>query len=365
MKIFYDGYIYTEQWRQKGGVSRYFDNLINNLSHDSCPIVTTTRPKKYEVLKHKNLRLYRFPFNFKPRRFSRFIQKKYFQYRFSQVQAQIFHPTYYQMLNDSFIQQVKVPTVITVYDMIHELFSDVLDPTGQIAAVKKRAIFSAQALICISESTKNDLLSLYPHLEKRTWVTYLATELSQQSLNFLSSPSEYPYFLYVGSRNYYKNFNRLLDAFSFAIKKYPEVKLYIVGSPFNKEELKRISYLNLSKQVVNFGLLNDAQLANLYKSSLALVYPSMYEGFGIPPLEAMACGSIVIASNTSSIPEVIGEAGLYFNPTSMDELLDQLLVAVENPIYCQTLRERGLKQVAKFSWEKTAQQTIEIYKNVL
>lgn len=365
MKVFYDGFIYAEQWRQKGGISRYFDNLINNLPMECFPVVTTTRPRNSETLDHKNLELYRFPLNFKPRRFSRVIQKQYFQYKSQKIQAQIFHPTYYQLLDNYFARRTQSPTVITVYDMIHEIFSHSMDPRNKIAKIKKNAIFSAQAIICISESTKRDLLEIYPSLEERIFVTYLATELNKDYVRETETSPEFPYFIYVGSRSYYKNFDRLLMAFSVLVNKYPDVKLCIVGSPFKQQEARRIAEFNLSEKIVNYGLVNDHQLAKLYNSSLALVYPSMYEGFGIPPLEAMSCGTIVIASNASSIPEVVGEVGLYFDPASVDELLDQLLIAIENPIQCQKLKNAALQQVKKFSWKKTAQQTINIYKKLV
>ncbi len=165
----------------------------------------------------------------------------------------------------------------------------------------------------------------------------------------------------------YKNFDQLLLAFSKIIDKpnFADLLLCVVGSPFNDQEKERLESLNLSTNVVHYGRATDGQLAKLYNCSIAFVYPSLYEGFGIPPLEAMACGTVVIGANVSSIPEVIGDAGLLFNPKSTDELVDQFLFVLENPIQRDNLIQKGKQQVKKFSWDKTAQETVAVYRSLL
>jgi glycosyltransferase involved in cell wall biosynthesis len=137
--------------------------------------------------------------------------------------------------------------------------------------------------------------------------------------------------------------------------------LCVVGSPFDLLEQRKIAEMNLDNHIQNFGYANDSHLAKLYRNCIAFVYPSLYEGFGIPPLEAMICQAPVIASNTSSIPEVVGDAGLLFDPSSITDLADRLLFILDNPTKRDHLISKGLEQAKKFSWDKTVKQTIKAY----
>ena len=367
IRLFYDGLIYATYSKQSGGISRYFDNLISRLPDDFYPGLTTDREKTGSHPTHPNLQLYRFDLRFRPGRICNWLKKEYFQYIFNQYKPQLVHPTYYNLLTEREIKNYNFPIVITVYDMIHELFSYLIDTEGVTKELKRKAVFSADSILCISESTKKDLLELYPSLENRTKVTYLATEFSENYIDPDASVPSQPYFLYVGDRGTYKNFDQLLLAFSKIIDKpnYDDLLLCVVGSPFHDQEKERLESLNLSKNVIHYGRATDGQLAKLYNSSIAFVYPSLYEGFGIPPLEAMACCTAVIGSNVSSIPEVIGDAGLLFDPKSTDELVDQLLFILQNPIQRDSLIQKGKQQVKKFSWDKTAKETVEIYRSLL
>ena len=365
MKIFYDGEIYAAYPKQSGGISRYFDNLISRLPEDFYPTLTTGRDRGGSHPNHPNLDLYRYDFNFRPGRISRFIRNQYFQFILSRYKAQLAHPTYYSLLTGQSFSDYKCPVVITVYDMIHEIFADSMDPSGLEANIKRKAIFSAQSILCISESTKHDLLKLYPSLENRITVTLLATELNESYISQKAITPSRPYYLYVGARGNYKNFDQLLVAFAKITPKFPDLLLCVVGSPFNKEEHERINELSLTHNIEHYGAASDGQLAKLYNSSIAFVYPSLYEGFGIPPLEAMSCGTAVIASDISSIPEVVGKAGLLFNPKSTDELVDHLLSLLEHPSRRISLIEKGKRQVQKFSWEKTTIQTVNVYRSLI
>ncbi|AGF50605.1 mannosyltransferase B [Synechocystis sp. PCC 6803] len=367
MKIFYDGLIYAAYSKQSGGISRYFDNLISRLPEDFYPGLTTGREKTGSHPIHPHLELYRFDLRFRPGRICNWVRKEYFQYLSEKYKPQLAHPTYYSLLTGRRIESYQCPVVITVHDMIHEIFADYMDPNGEQAEIKRNAILAAQAILCNSENTKRDLLNQYPALENRVSVTYLATEFSEDNIDVNASVPTQPYFLYVGARGTYKNFDQLLLAFQkvTAKPKYADLLLCVVGSPFENQEKERLEFLGLSKNVVHYGRATDGQLAKLYNQSIAFVYPSLYEGFGIPPLEAMACGTAVIGSNVSSIPEVVGDAGLLFDPKSMDQLVDQLLYVLENPIKRDSLIQKGKKQCKKFSWDKTAQQTVETYRSLL
>ena len=364
MKIFYDGQIYALYAKQSGGISRYFDNLISRLPDDFQPTLTTARDRHSSHPNHLNLNLYRCTLDFPPKRISHRLRAKYFQYIYSKSNPQIAHPTYYSLVTGREISEYHCPVVVTVLDMIHEIFPD-SDPHGYMAEIKRQAIFSAQSILCISESTKKDLVERYPTLADRISVTLLATELDKTFIDPEFSTPEHPYYLYVGARNGYKNFDRLLIAFSQVATKFPDLALCVVGAPFSKKESQRIAELTLGQKIEHYGFASDRQLAKLYNHSIALVYPSLYEGFGIPPLEAMACGTAVIAADRSSIPEVVGDAGLLFDPKSTDELADWLLFLLQHPSERDAAIDRGKQQVQKFSWHQTAMQTADVYRSLV
>ena len=156
----------------------------------------------------------------------------------------------------------------------------------------------------------------------------------------------------------------MLLAFAKVVSIQPEVRLCIVGKSFNQTEAKLIANLGLSAYIKYFGYASDTHLAKLYRCSIALIYPSLYEGFGIPPLEAMSCGTVVVASNSSSLPEVIGDAGILFNSKATRDLADILLSLLDSSAKRDRLIARGYQRAQAFSWDKTVSQTLDVYNSV-
>lgn len=363
MRILYDGQIYAQQ--TAGGINRYFANIIDRLPQDAQPTLTAPhRSNKLNYPTHPNLQLQEFR-DFRPSRISHKIRIHYFRWIEHRQPFDIIHPTYYSCLTQESFTQIGHPLVITVWDMIHELFASTIDPQGYTIRAKKVAIESADAIICISESTKNDLLKYFPAAESKTVVTYLASEF-KGDWSYGSEPTpDRPYFLYVGSRTKeYKNFDTLLLAFSKAASINLDIILCVVGAPFNDEEQQYIAELKLTDRIQHYGYASDTHLAKLYRCSVAFVYPSLYEGFGIPPLEAMACGTVVVAANSSSIPEVVGDAGILFDPKAASDLADILLNLLNSPSERDRLIDKGFDRYQKFSWDETAAQTVAIYRSL-
>jgi glycosyltransferase involved in cell wall biosynthesis len=363
MRILYDGQIFADQ--VAGGVNRYFGNIIDRLPQDAYPTLTIPHQRtKLHYPSHPNLTLQEYR-GFRPNLISNKIRGYYFRLLNSRQSFDIFHPTYYDLLTQQEFSQIKQPIVLTVYDMVHELFGAAIDPRGYAIQAKKSAIQSADAILCISENTRIDLLRYFPEAEPKITVTYLASEFSGDwSYGEEPVPTK-PYFLYVGSRtNAYKNFNTLLIAFSKVVSINPDIQLCVVGSLFNSGEETLIAKLNIADRIQHYRYVNDTHLAKLYRCSIAFVYPSLYEGFGIPPLEAMACGTAVIAANSSSIPEVVGEAGVLFDPKSATDLADIMLNLFDSPIERDRLIALGQARHRQFSWDKTARETIEVYRSV-
>ncbi|BCL35201.1 glycosyltransferase family 4 protein [Nostoc sp. MS1] len=364
MRILYDGQIYSLQ--KVGGISRYFDNLISRLPKNYHPTLTTVRSRQEPHPYHPNLKLCSYKrFGFRPGRVCYWLEPHYFRTVEILDKPQIFHPTYYSLLSRRELTKNKYPMVLTVHDMIHEVFANLMDKDGQVAEIKRNAILAADVILCVSENTKKDLLTRYSLPEERIYVTHLATDFSPNIGYGNEIIPTQPFFLHVGWRNNYKNFSRLLIAFSKITFKVPDIILCVVGTPFDIMEEKLIYEMNLGKHIQHFSFASDAHLAKLYRNCIAFVYPSLYEGFGIPPLEAMICQAPVIASDSSSIPEVVGDAGLLFEPTSISDLTDKLLFLLENPAERERMIAKGLQQSQKFSWDKTVSQTIQAYQYVV
>jgi glycosyltransferase involved in cell wall biosynthesis len=206
MRILYDGGAFQEQGA--GGIKRYFANLISGLPANFEPHLTTCRAAKDIEPEHPHLRIHRFR-RFRPQRLSLRLEKVFFGRVEKNFSFDLAHPTYYTLLSQHEVSQYRCPVVITVWDMIHEIFPE-LEPTGQLVARKRRGIEAADAILCISENTRQDLLSHYKVDETKVLVTHLAANLTSTPNNREHRTPSRPYFLYVGARAGYKNFHGLL-----------------------------------------------------------------------------------------------------------------------------------------------------------
>lgn len=257
------------------------------------------------------------------------------------------------------IKFTKKPIVITVHDMVPELFYK----NKRRIAKRKASIHHASAIICVSENTKKDLLHIYPEIEKnKIFVIYHG--YSPQKINYSPVIKE-RYILFVGSRyGEYKNFFRFLSAVHSLLKSY-NIKLVCTGSNFSSSEIQKIKEYNITDRVCHVGFVSDEQLANLYHYAECFVYPSLYEGFGIPILESFFHGCPVCISNTSCFPEVALDAASYFNPTDEHSICSSIKSILDNPDYRKILIKRGYERLKFFSWDTAAQKTIQVYQKVI
>lgn len=366
-RVLYDGMIFQRQ--AAGGINRYFESLIGHLPEHVQPMITTSTTRQQNFPEHNNLELYLRQFEL-PRPFrkvGRAVQAVRFRAVESQVAPDLVHATYYDMLGDSIRNVRSAPLVVTVHDMTHEKLPDLIDRHGKHAAMKRRAIEQADAIICVSRNTRKDLLEIYPHLKTRISVIHHATHLGdvEPLVSSDSHGDDRPSFLYVGSRTSYKNFDRLLLAMQQIVATHPDAQLRTVGSPFTRSEQQKLEAMGLADCVINHGLVSDSELSSLYRSSVALVYPSLYEGFGLPLIEAMSCDTAVIASDCSSIPEVVGEAGMLFNPHSTDSLVRCMNELLNDPNARADLITAGQQRRSQFSWNRAAEETLSVYERVM
>ena len=357
MRVLYDGQIYRIQ--AAGGINRYFERLISGLPSQLVPTVYGIDSREVNFPRHPRLRTNKL-IPFLPGRFSALYSRS-----LSNLAGlpgwDIAHPTYYNLSDGFRFSDYRCPVVVTVYDMIHALNPDLMVDGNEVIARQREAIHAAGAVICISESTRNDVLRFYPEVRDRTTVIYLGTDIGELETEGSDSLLPSPYFLFVGSRSGYKNFERLLGSFAKVASSDPHVLLCAAGAGLTERERWLIFDLGLRSRVHLFEHPNDRTLATLYRHSIALVYPSRYEGFGIPPLEAMACGTVCVTAGTSSLPEVVGDAGIMLDPMASDAWSDAMLSLLGNPSLRDSLITKGKARAQTFRWEDTVRKTIDVY----
>lgn len=278
----------------------------------------------------------------------------------------IVHETYFSTAD---FRPGRARRVVTVYDMIHEKFSATLPQSHLTTQAKRSAVMRADHVLCISQSTRNDLIEIFGVAPEKTSVVYLSSDVmaadAAARATVLTAIGSRPYLLYVGSRGGYKNFLGLLRA--YAASDYLVRNVAIVafgGGALSADERAAMADLGIAREnVVQIGGA-DAILAALYEKALAFVYPSLYEGFGIPPLEAMSLGCPVISSNTSSLPEVVGDAGEYFAPEDDESMRAAMESLLQSPSRRAELIAAGYRRVEQFSWRRCAEETSAIYRSL-
>ena len=356
MKIVFDNIIFSLQ--KSGGISVYWYEVINR-------ILKQSRVSSFFIEdKENSINIFRS--NLKIEAINKLKNKVYlfnYLHRFREINLQlrndsfIFHSSYYRTLSKGIKKKNNIIEVVTVHDFIYERYVNGLKKWVHLWQ-KKKAIKAADVIICISENTKNDLIHFYPKFSKKDIrVIYNGVSdnyyvINQPKIEFFDKP----YFLFVGSRAKYKNFDFAVKAVSLD----NEYILKIVGSKLSKNELLLLDlYLFGRWQLLDN--VDNIQLNILYNHAFALIYPSSYEGFGIPILESMKAGCPFIALNGSAITEVAGNAGFLMNKLSLIEFKMGVDLIKTNR---EKLISLGLIQANLFSWDKCFAEILEIYKEI-
>jgi len=232
----------------------------------------------------------------------------------------------------------------------------------------------ATKIICISENTKKDLIKLLKIKPEKIKVIHLAAADEFRPISDTKKIEEVKkkykingkYFLHIGTLNPRKNLEFLIKVFNEIIKSFSEYKLVITGKKgwYFEGLFNLVKDLKLSDKVVFTGYIEDQDAPYLYNGSELFLFPSFYEGFGLPPLEAMSCGIPVISSNTSSMPEVVADAGILLSPTDQDAWVKSAFAILNNSDLREILSKKGLEQAKNFSWKKCAQETLKVYEEV-
>lgn len=272
----------------------------------------------------------------------------------------IWHATYFQLPD-----WWKGPKVATVYDLIHEKLPHFFNKNYDdiLRKRKKRAILAADKVICISESVRSNVIEMYDLPQERVVAIPLACGDSFRQLSQEEIIPEFrvdrPFILYVGARSHYKNFKTLLSAYATWPRRN-KIGLLVVGNPWSKEEQKEIAAAGLESNILCRSGITDEELCALYNQALAFVYPSLSEGFGIPLLEAMACGCKIVASRIPTFVEVARDVPYFFDPLNKDELI----AALETACFSEKIKRRRDDILANYSWDRNARATLKIYKEL-
>jgi len=365
VKIAFDHQTFTHQ--SYGGISRYYTILANELAkleEDACIFAGLHRNDYLPELPNSIVRGVKL--GYYPPKTSKLFYT--LNHALTQVQikswgADIVHETYYSSLPPL---GSTVMRVTTAYDMIHEIFPDDFTVNDRTTVHKKRAFERVDHIISISHSTKKDLLEYFDIEESKVSVVHLGVDVEKFQTDTNYEPRQRPFFLYVGARGGYKNFRSVLQAIACSCSLKTEYDLIAFGGgSFSSEEMGLIGEFGFKDSQVEQVSGDDDTLVGLYRQAIAFIYPSLYEGFGLPPLEAMAAGCPVICSNSSSIPEVVNHAGEYFDPMDYGSMASAIEKVVGSSELRSKLIQAGFDNVNKFSWANCAQETMSIYNQLV
>jgi glycosyltransferase involved in cell wall biosynthesis len=369
MKILYDHQSFSGA--KYGGVARYFYDLMYNLKYEQgVDVELALKFSNNDYLKNGDIKKI-IPFEFffgyaKTNMLFSHINRLNSAVQLSLKDYDVFHPTYFK---DYFLPFLgKKPFVITHHDVIPEKFPEkYASLDGFDKNQKQKILDKASKIIAVSENTKQDILDVFKISPEKVEVIYHSTHFA----TFVSNPTikvntPNRYLLYIGNRDNYKNFEVFVRAIAPILHKQDDLYLLCGGNgAFTTFEQNLFAELKVSKQIIHQEIENDDVLYQLYKNALAFVYPSLYEGFGIPILEAFACNCPVVLSDRSCFPEVGQNAALYFNPDDKEHIAFQIENVVSNTDLRSDLISKGQQRLKDFSPTITAKQTLEVYKSVL
>ncbi len=366
MKILYDHQIFRAQ--QYGGISRYFYEIAKRLSAEKgCEVEIFAPFYANEYLgPGTGIRVWgqktgRFPYSGHIRKGINSALTRIMVTPRKDID--IFHETFFTRVNN---RPHSAKDIVTVYDMIHEKFPQYFSDHKTFQKNKAISVHRADHVICISGNTRRDLIELLNVPEEKTSVVYLGYSLSCEKDSITPINHQKPFILYVGNRNGYKNYELMLCAYASSNLLKNEISIICFGGGnATAREKCLMTTLHLPHDCVTYMGGDDSVLAGLYASAKAFVYPSLYEGFGIPPLEAMALGCPVVCANTSSLPEVVGDAAELFDPESETDMRAGMEKVVFSPQHADRLVARGYERIKLFSWEKCAKDTLAVYEKVL
>lgn len=361
MKIYIDNIVFDLQ--EMGGISVYFAELISRLVSSGLDVrfieQDVSRPnvvRKDLVIPGNMIETER---NMLPR------IARYRPIRLTLDEQSVVHSSYYRTCYDR-----RAVNIVTVYDFTYEYFRNGM-PKYVHSYTQRKSLDNADGIICISGSTKADLLKLHGDVDpdkievihlgaSREYAPSGPAKMPRPSLGALEAANDTEFVLFVGARAKYKNFLVAVEALS----RIQTTKLAIVGGGELSRADRRVLDKKLAGRYVFLRSVTTSELNSLYNRALCLLYPSSYEGFGIPVVEAMQAGCPVVAANRSSIPEVAGSACLLIESIDADDIVDRIL-SLRDPDFRNGVIKAGLERAKEFSWDKTFHETVKFYEKTM
>lgn len=390
MKILYDYQIF--QLQVYGGVSRYFYEIINrilkqnlsefeiSLKYSNNYYLGNDSGFNERIKSLKDYQEFLPSYKFKGRgRATKILSdlgiinygRKYnFNFSVKKIKEgkyNIFHPTYY---DDYFLKYIRnKPFVFTIFDMTYEKVPNYFWDSKAVIEMKKNIAKRASKIITISESVKKDVIYYYNLDDKLIDVIHLGNPYEDKPSinhnNFYDAHGYNNYILFVGNRTANKNFNFFIEAVSYLLNKNKDINILCAGGgSFSNAEKNLFSSLNINNQVFHEQITDDT-IQHFYKNAIAFVYPSLYEGFGIPILEAFNFGCPTVLSNLEVFLEVAADAAIYFDPNDKLSILNSISTVINNSELRENLRKKGYEQLKKFSWQRTVEKTLNVYRDLI
>ncbi|MGY0374311.1 glycosyltransferase family 4 protein [Clostridium sp. JNZ J1-5] len=354
-------------WYRGTGIGTYTENVVKNLIniYNNNYYRLYWSERNYEDYLKNNVDII-----MTSKKHPKFFEQNYFNYDLDKSNIDIYHVPQNGISLDI---NIKCKKVITVHDLIPYIMPETVGKGYLLKFLKDvpEIIQNIDGIITVSEYSKKDILKFFPIDPNKIFVTPLAADSIYRQLDknyckdFLSKNYniDKPFILYIGGFSPRKNVKALINSFIRVLSNLDkDHNLVIVGAKKDLGEYLSSKYSYLESKIKFTGFIPQDELPIFYSCCEAFVYPSLYEGFGLPPLEAMSCGAPVITSNITSIPEVVEDSGLLINPYDENELFETLGNLLCNENLKQVLSKKGIKQASKFSWKKTAEKTFEAYK---
>lgn len=370
MRILFDHQVFS--WQSYGGVSRYFVEQMRGLNARGHEALLP------ESFFSENVYLRQFPayhrksltsFAFKGKKMlQNWWGRRASRHALRHQRPDVFHPTYFDPYFLPVLKKTGIPFVLTVHDMIHEIYGhgsrSFFSLDRNVVANKRLLAEKANAIIAVSENTRRDLLRFCPDTDPaKIQVIHHGNAMFRPAGS--TKPPTGNYLLFVGQRKAYKHFTAMVEQLAGLLRTEKELELWCVGgSLFDTAEQEQFTRLGIRSKVCYKRVASDDALADLYAGARCFIFPSQYEGFGIPVLEAFGCGCPAVLNRRSSLPEVGGDAALYFDEEAPESLEAAVRRVLDDTAFRTELVQRGYARAKDFTWEKSVARHISVYESL-